>query len=177
MAGICTGDSCGGCVGCLISAAQIVCTSKFTITERTSTTIYSVDNGTILGVTNLTSPIPTNYSAAEFFEVLDYAFWANTTTTSEPLYGYSVNSSFFETFIDYAPEEYNGTVAQNLEYCWSIQGTQGTFLTPYFQIIELALIEFNLANPRYSQIQFYFPSDIAFPTAFMANSYSRVQAH
>ena len=51
--------------------------TKMTISERRATTIFDRSNLTIMDVVDLSPPIPTNYTAEDFFFFYDIIFAAN----------------------------------------------------------------------------------------------------
>jgi hypothetical protein len=154
-------------IGCVNNNSDLQCTAKFTINQRNSTTIYSHDNGTILEVTNLTSPSPAQYTAAEFFQVFDYAFYAD---QSAPSFNLSINNTIADILSTYPGSNDPMTVQE----CWQTTSIYGTFYTPFFQIIQLSLVFFNAANSFVFTGSVEPPDSMLFPPTAFADSYSRV---
>jgi hypothetical protein len=65
-----------------------------TISERRATTVFDRSNLTILGILNISDPIPTNYTTNDFFAFYDILFTVNET---EPFYNVTAQFSLITT--------------------------------------------------------------------------------
>jgi hypothetical protein len=161
-----TYETCGQNLSqCVNNTSELGCTAKFSIKQRQSTTIYSSNNGTILQVTDLRSPTPANYTAAEFFQIFDFTFYVN---KSAPNFANSVNYTLSMIF-----DEYGAQQQSTVQECWQVESLYGAALTPYFQTIESALVQFNVAGIGADMV--LSPNNTLGRTSTVAESYKRVR--
>jgi hypothetical protein len=73
-------------LGILFKRYELATIHSIFITLRLATAVYDRTNFTILDVLDLSDPLPTNYTAAEFFNIFDLALKFDARSTDSYLY-------------------------------------------------------------------------------------------
>jgi hypothetical protein len=137
------------------------CTAKFTITRRLATTVYDYRNQSILGLTNLTDPTPTNYTAIDFIDIFEVVL----TLPSGAL----EQDTVVGTFLNIMYNQISAPPASSTEVCWAQQAGGTSSLSGLFQAIALPITLIGV-DPE------TIPADNQYITASFARPYFRVSA-